>query len=581
MNEPMVARRSRHMPSVWSAIGLAVVLIALAIAAWQRADAPRAFFSGDEGVKSAQRAALADGHATLADPSRGFAIAAATQTDLIPWRPPFVVPCDGGVCSVWRNPVVHLGAALEQVGGPQLAALISWLGLVLWALAAALLATRLGAPAWPTALALLTTTPAWLYGIVVWEHAPAAAVVTLALAWALPSSASTAGALLRSAGLGVLVGLATLSRPESALLATVALATAQTWRRRRELAAFAGAALLPLLVEALVGGSLGAWLGNNAAQGPADAGWLGRAEQALSMLTGLRGADLPPWASVGLLAVTALAGLAVALRSTRAKGGRLQPMALLPIALLLGGVLLAGAMVAGDGGVQVVGLVIAAPAAVLGWLSRLDRDERLLAAATPQARAARRLALGAALALVTALLFAPNDGGSQWGPRYLLPWLAPGLAFALAAAKPWRELVRAALVLGLLVQLLGVRHVAEQQAEKVSALRWLRASPATTMVAHGWYTPQELAGLALDHGWDIALADSPALMQAATSDLAARRVDWWVLATAPGSDVRRAMDGRSPWRWVGSRRVRFPPVEVELHLLGTPAAIQQLGSPDN
>lgn len=572
-------------------VTLVGLLAALALIAWQRAEAPRAFFSGDEGVKSAQRAALAAGHEALDDPSRAFATATpgagAADASLLPWRPPFVVPCAGGVCSVWRNPVVRVGGHLERLGGPPLAALLSWVGLALWAWAAALLARRLGAPAWPVALALVATTPAWLYGVVLWEHAPAAAIATLAMVWALPRrgagpgdgaamsavlpGAALPGAVLLGAVLlGALSGLAALSRPESALIAAAAWVAATRWRRRGELAAFALAALAPLLAEALLGGALQAWLQSNAAMAAADPGLAGRGAQVVSLLAGVRGDGWPQLASLGLLALALLGAIAIGRQRRQAAATTDARPARLVAALtwaLLAATAVAATRLAVDAQAQAVGLLLAAPAAAIGWLARLEqRDDD---------RAARMLALASAVGLAIAVLVAPNDGGSQWGPRYLLPWLAPGLAFALAAGAAWRRRVQAALVVGLLVQLLGARHFAAQQADKVAAVRWLQASPAQTLVAHAWYAPQELASLALDAGWDVALADSPARMAAATRDLASRRVAWWVLATAPGTDVRRAMDGRSPWRWVGARSVSLPPVAVELHLLGTPEAIEQ------
>ena len=164
-------------------LSIALGLVGLAVVAWSRAEAPRVFFSGDEGLKSVQRQAFAAGREALMDPSRGFVASpssAGRVSPLSPWRPPFVQPCAGGVCSVWRNPVVRAGGVLERFGGAPLAASLAWLGLLGWLLATAVLARRLGASGAATAGGLLFSTPAWLYGVVFWEHAPAAAVVTAA-----------------------------------------------------------------------------------------------------------------------------------------------------------------------------------------------------------------------------------------------------------------------------------------------------------------------------------------------------------------------------------------------------------------
>ncbi len=583
--------RSRDRPSSLLALTIGVALVALAVVAWTRAEAPRVFFSGDEGLKSVQRRAFAEGRETLSDPSRQLAAAvtagsAAGTTrpkvaSLSPWRPPFVQPCAGGLCSVWRNPVVRIGGVAERVGGPPLAAAVAWLGLVLWLLATALLALRLGASAAGTAAALLFGTPAWLYGVVFWEHAPAAAAVTAALAWTLGersvgSRPRMARAVVVAAGLGAAVALAVLSRPESGLLVIVAAALAWRRRHRAELAAWVVGGLVAGSLALWLGDGLAGWVGNNvsrAATGEGD--WLNRRSlQSATLLAGLRGGSAPSGATAGLAASTA--GILLLARWAPPR-----------VVRSLGWLLLATSAAALASlwawpGAQIVGLLLAAPVAVIGLASGLRAAPTAhgpaAAAQGPSADApapstdARLLAIGCALSLLAALLASPNDGGSQWGPRYLLPWLAPTLAFALAAPAAWRPLVRAALVLGLVAQLIGVRNLASQQADKSAAIRWLLASPARTLVAQAWYTPQELAGLSLDsrsldHGWQLALAaDLPAL-QRATDALVTREERWWIFAADPRLNAAGLLGRGGHWRVVGSRDVGFPPVQVRLHLI--------------
>ena len=98
-------------------------------------------------------------------------------------------------------------------------------------------------------------------------------------------------------------------------------------------------------------------------------------------------------------------------------------------------------------------------------------------------------------------------------------------------------------------------------------MRWLRASPARTLVAQAWYTPQELASLSLEADWQIALAaDLPAL-QRATDALRLREERWWIFAADPRLNAAGLLGQRGRWRVVGSRDVGFPPVRVRLHLI--------------
>lgn len=611
-------------------VALLVIMVGLAVVALGRAYGTRAFFSGDEGLKSAQRSALAAGHAWLADPARGlgsntsttqlqaalsdpllpdvmasatdFEIGAHRPGQLTPWRPPFVRPCGQGLCSVWRNPVVHAGSWLERFGGPPLAAMVSWLGLVLWLWATARLGAFFGAsPVW-LALSFLITSPAWLYGVVFWEHAPAAGVVTLALAWAFgavwrrptfvhstPSSGvksiSTVSLFhgIAAAGVGALVACAALSRPESALLALICLPIARRHRHKAEVAAWiGGATIVALVLLFALGDGLSAWLSNNAAVASAGEAPLRRlASQAASLLGGGRG--VPQAGPLGV--AMPLVALPVAWVVAFVAGLSLVTAAWLPAHILRGlgwAVLVttgcALVVTLQDPNAQLVGLVLAAPVVWLGLLAALS--ERASPPPSQQNEPAhgddeaaefslsrRHLAGWLVASLVVALLTAPNDGGSQWGPRYLLPWMGPACALALSAHASWRWLVRLALIIGLVAQLGGARHLDHQQQDKAAALRWLQASPAKVLVSQAWYTPQELASLSLDQGWTLALASDLSGLQLALRNLAAQRTAWWVFAASPRLDARRLLQRGGRWRVVGSRDVAFPPAQVRLHLV--------------
>ncbi|NTV64896.1 MAG: hypothetical protein HGA65_15405, partial [Oscillochloris sp.] len=105
--------------------------------------------------------------------------------------------------------------------------------------------------------------------------------------------------------------------------------------------------------------------------------------------------------------------------------------------------------------------------------------------------------------MVGVLLTTPNDGGAQWGPRYLLPALTllvvVGLAGLSHAGPAPRLARRAALALllaaGLTVQAQGVQFLQDSTTKSLRVVQVVNAQPAQPVLTDIWYAPQLLAPL--------------------------------------------------------------------------------------
>lgn len=401
---------------------------------------------------------------------------------------------------------------------------------------------------WAIPLLFALSTPLSLYAMIFWEHALATALALGALlvvsagleargwvsggveaghmegqqvkqkAYALP--------LLRFALAGLLMGGAWWIRAEAlwltpALLGGMALVKA----RRRELAATAGGALLAVGAQmifniGLFGQPLGPQVAVNYSAHLADPGAFLtlRLQVAGTMLIGLS-----HWAwAWGLAWACALAGLA---------WPRRRPLALAGLAACA----LVGLLLTLPRDLYWTGLANTAPLALLAlWEirgqqaaagQRAGGSGRAAVAAHGPLQTGRLLLWFALIYSAGVLLSAPNGGGAQWGPRYLLPALPALLLLGLRAAQgllgsgasPIRAehvLARAGLAVLLLTslatQLRGVDLLQSSLASSLRIVQVANVQPMRVLVSDAAFGPQLLAPLyyerpilfvAMPEGW--------------------------------------------------------------------------------
>lgn len=484
-----------RLSRAWLAAALAVFAVGaiyLALLAWLPRDS---LWSGDQGAKLVQVISLIRAKLTsLAIPDQSLAYDPSGRFSPLPAL--YTWQRDGTAYSIFPYPYAGLTAPFFFAlgyAGLYVVPLLATLGAL--TLSAAL-GARLGLrPLWAIPPILGLATPLGFYAVVFWEHALATMLATAALLLAargLPEKPGDEpagrGTTARWLLCGLLAGLAWWFRAEALLLGPSLLAgLAWAGAGRRALAwAAAGAtlALAPLALFNLLvyGAPLGAQVAANyGAPGAAAALVTARLVIVGELLVGLSHRSLFWFAAWASAAAAALAP------------PRMRPWAVAALALCAAGGLLATQ--ARD--LDWSGL---ANAATLTLLAPLGLR---LASRAPAAR----LLGGASFAYVAAaLVTAPNGGGAQWGPRYLLLALPALCLLALLAA---RELVAtgaparwlAALALGGLlvaavgVQLRGFQLLEDSYARNQRIVRVVNARPAPLIVTDAIYGPQLLGPL--------------------------------------------------------------------------------------
>jgi hypothetical protein len=283
----------------------------------------------------------------------------------------------------------------------------------------------------PTALILTaaTCTPLLFYGLEFWEHAPAVGVAALATAMFVRRR-STLGHLT----CGFLLGVAVLLRPEAAWYCAALFVGAWWLPSRptvRHLAAvIAGMAIVWVPAAAASFVHSGQLLGGHVVRnmsGLSEDWWWDRIR------------TLHPWLAPSRLAWTAacllLPAAAIATRARPAAGRAVEIAGATFVAV--------AAVAAARGAFEPASVWNAAPAA-------------LLVIATPGLGArqgGKFLAVVAVTFSLLELLTAPNDGGSQWGPRYLLFAFIP---ISILTSDALAAVVRRQRVLGIVAAILVV-----------------------------------------------------------------------------------------------------------------------------
>lgn len=476
---------------------------------------PDGMWAGDQGAKYIQVESLIRqrfGEMTLLYPGADLDPAGTFS----PLPALYTVPAPDGAVSIYSYPYAFLCAGFVKLVGLR--------GLLLPSVASTLLSlfcfVRMGrrmglrtVSALPWVLA--AATPLLFYALSFWEHALAAMVAAGALTLGVEALRRQAPSLAFAAGL--VAGLSFLVRPEGLFVgvaASVALAAAPRRRATLVTAALAGWAvgLLPAIGLNLT--LYGQPLGGGAA--------LNFGRLSLPLLAGKlledRGQIAASMAFDRNLYWKFFAGLVLLAIVVRFTAGRWRTAAVLALALaalrlwfLEGGLFLK------------TGLVAACPLV-------------LLAVAPRHGSSPAREILGflqgfCGVYFLAVVLTAPNDGGAQWGPRYLLPMVAPAVVVAwhqaehlfLSARGAQRWAVGAAL--GLLLLLSGALQVHSVRVLEHSLSRSqrihaaVRGAGADVVLTDFWWVPQILAPLYFERR--IFLLHQPEKLDAFIAQLAA------------------------------------------------------------
>jgi hypothetical protein len=442
-----------------------------------------AFFSGDSGVK------LIAALDAIAHPSRPFdadlpRVGARTTTDV----DQMVVP-HGDHAHVLQSPL------FPPLSAPLIAALglrgaYVWPALAFVALVPLLASAQrqlLPDTSWPLlAWIAVAANPLLLYALEFWEHAPAVALLAAATAAAAPALRRTdpSGAPERNPPgrwvvAGALAGAGVLLRPEGAWYAA-GLALTLPPRLWLPFGGGAAALLLPAAVLNLI--HFGTPLGAHASAVLAPIGqdfFAARWQRVRDWLWPASAVE-----TVGL-ALVAAAWLGALVRvDLRAR----QLLAL-----------------AGTGVVAVLAARRSLPSQA--FLQGFPLALLALVPAVTRTREARRLALAALIAIGGVVLTATNDGGAQWGTRYLLIAAPPLLLLAArgaseaAAPGAWRTPRRALLAVVLLAggmtsrsaeqELRGAKRNYDGLVAEVAAV----VPPGGVIVTNAWWLDQIAARL--------------------------------------------------------------------------------------
>jgi len=348
---------------------------------------------------------------------------------------------------------------------------------------------------------VVVATPILLYGLELWEHAPAAACVLLATALFGPWSPSTGK--WRFAGAGALILAAGLFR-EEALPALPALIVARALSLQRDrlrdivvtsLWAFAGVAAVALMAVPMNVLLYGTPLPMHLTQ---DAWDVARATPFMEVRRRVLFDLLLPTRYQAVYAALAVGGV---LASMLKKMGAVHACvaALLCISVVI-------PLARQDYNVASAAHTWPFVVALLYWpWARTALNES----------AGRFLMLAGALFLLLAALIVPTSGGAQWSPRFLLA-VAPLLG-VVAGAIAWQRttivialMASAAIIAAVLMQGAGILYLRDAKARNARITDQLRAlvPPDEPIIADAYWVPEVAATLAPDRR--LLFAWSPA-----------------------------------------------------------------------
>lgn len=430
---------------------------------------PDAWFVGDPGVK------LIAARSAIAHPSRPL------ETELPPVPPamasdypqPFFVP-HGDHAHAFTSQLFPLLSApfiaLFGLRGAYVLPAIGWI--LIGPLTARLAATlRVRAPAGLVMALSIAATPFAFYGLEFWEHTPAIASLLGAavLVTGRPQSA------LGMVAAGALAGVAVLLRPETIWsCAALAIALAMTGGPRR-LPAFGGGVVLAMLpIGAYNLAHFGAVAGPHVSGNIAmlSEGWLRERVSLAGLWLGAH--RLPNWIALGLVG-----------------SGWVLPRQ---------GVMGKAAQLAAGVGIGWLALSAARGHDVREtWFRVFPAGLFALLPAVASSSGRRSLWMLVLVPIAGVLLTAPNDGGGQWGPRYLMAASPMLLLLAvdscLDAVRRMRGLAVVAafvLVAGISTTMAGVRELRESKQTYARMVHATAAQlgPASYVVTDVWWFGQ-------------------------------------------------------------------------------------------
>jgi hypothetical protein len=478
-------------------VGTLYVGIVLALAPYH------GFWSGDGGVKLWQMEAWITNDwrtpwAAYADVNVAF----DPDHSLAPLGAPFATWDGNRVVTIYTLPYVFVSSLLLAAGGrlalyvPPLAAGVGGLAL------AACIGRRFSDRVAFFAVLALGLATSWLfYSVTFWGHTVAGLLVWAALALALPDWSEPASRARAGIAAGLCLGASVLVRPEAVAsvlaLASVLVVQRSAWSKLAWLAlGLALAGLAGWVYQAAVVGQV---IGGQAAMNFAPSAFESRlwsidclAEMSQMVVESRRLGVLV--IAAGGLGVFVLARVYRRLRPANAArvGPAVECLGLVLVAV--------GVVVLVLRGHHPIDLLFGAPVACLAFLGPGRRVE----AAAAEGRWRRQLAAWCALVAVLSIVLGRQNGGWQWGPRYLAPLLGP---LVLLAVERWQRLERetrsalgryalwaalAALVAaGAVVQGVGVVKLWHVRAGNGALARaMLSQPPPDVVVTDLWFVPQ-------------------------------------------------------------------------------------------
>jgi hypothetical protein len=515
--------------------GAVAALTALALV-WLASGLPAgAFFSGDSGVK------LIAALDAIAHPARPFeADLPRVGTRIAPFTDPMVVPHDQHAHALQSPLFPPLTAPLVAAFG--LRGAYVWPALAFLVLVPLLAAARRqllrdtswGVLAWIT----VTCNPLFFYALEFWEHAPAVALLAAGTVVVAPAIAGACSPLRVAFG-GGLVGYGVLLRPEAAWYAA---GLALVIGSRQWLPFGAGAAALLLPAAALNFWHFGNPLGAHASAVLAPIG-----ESFLSA----RFQRVQDWVSPASAAEAA--GLTLVATAWVAAAFKVD-VRTRQLAALAGTAVIA--LLAANRALPTQSFWQGFPLALLA-----------VAPAVTWTREARGLGVVALVAAAGVLLTATNDGGAQWGTRYLLVAAPPLLLLAARGATDaggdgrWRapRLALLALILtagaatsrSAYLELRGAKRDYDGLVTAVAA-----AAPAGGIVVTNIWWLDQVAGALHSTRTFLYVADAAAAASA-LSTIRDQQIDEVTLASSgedPPFSLERALDGTC-FRAVASHEV--------------------------